>query len=392
LRRPRRRAVRRPPSTVAIRAARPRGPPPEEAEGLRPAATMGGACGHAGTAAISACSHILVTDTDLHSPVRSPFTSQLVGAGPPEKPRPQGPQLALRVVYAPLPVDASQGSRPSPFADGDEVAVASLEGVHSWEPLGWRRDRCVSGWQGWPEGSFARPRRFLGARVIASDGAGGFEEHLCMFQIGVSPKDRNLETCTVIVNDARDAAAYAHRFNVHMAQALGQDADPDEVPGIKVIAPVVCEVLGSAVPDVASAGETVILTPYSAPEVHKFVFEGREDFLELPQAFFHYVAWASGGREFVCDLQGHEDEEGVALVDPAILRDPGAKLTMGDVLSVATGMQGPDSGGPSEDRFNAWHPKCGQACRSFDPQRRSANVVRRHCGLSAPSCGVNVGG
>lgn len=35
-----------------------------------------------------------------------------------------------------------------------------------------------------------------------------------------------------------------------------------------------------------------------------------------------------------------QDEEGVALVDPAILRDPGAKLTMGDVLSVATGMQG----------------------------------------------------
>mmetsp|Transcript_50095 Transcript_50095/g.144307 ORF Transcript_50095/g.144307 Transcript_50095/m.144307 type:complete len:352 (+) Transcript_50095:92-1147(+) len=350
---------------------------------------MGASCGHVG--AMSTCSHALFMDAEASDPMQSPFAAQ-VNSFLPEKPRTTGPRLALRVVYAPLPVEAGRGSRPSPFAEGDEIAVASLEGVHGWDRLCWRQERSAAGCSGWPPGGrFVRHRRFWGARVIASDGTDGFEEHLCMLQAGVSSTDREIEASRAIADDAKAVAAYAHRFNVHMAQALGQDADPDEIPGVKVMAPVVCEVLGSAVPDIASGGETVILIPYPSPEVQKFVFEGQEDFLELPQAFFHFVAWASGGREFVCDLQGLEDEEGIALVDPAMIRDPAEKPSVGDMLSAVTGLQGADSGGPSEERFNAWHPRCGQACRSFDPQRRSAHVAKRHCGFSAPSCGVSTG-
>merc|ERR1711920_119607 len=128
---------------------------------------------------------------------------------------------------------------------------------------------------------------------------------------------------------------------------------------------------------------------YPSPVVKKFVFEGSEDFLELPQAFFHYVAWLSGGREFVADIQGMQDDQDVLLVDPVVLR--AAKPTLGDIVGAVVSAATTDDNGQnvdkSEQRFNVWHPRCGQLCKGFDPQRRSIKD-RKACGLSLPSCGV----
>merc|ERR1712190_8484 len=85
-----------------------------------------------------------------------------------------------------------------------------------------------------------------------------------------------------------------------------------------------------AVPDVVNAGEAVSLVAFPSPVMKKFVFEGGEDFLELPQAFFHYVAWLSGGREFVGDIQGMQDDHDVLIVDPVVLRP--SRPTMGNVI------------------------------------------------------------
>merc|ERR1712190_650383 len=144
-----------------------------------------------------------------------------------------------------------------------------------------------------------------------------------------------------------------------------------------------------AVPDIVQPGEAVSVVAYPSALVKKFVFEGGEDFLELPQAFFHYVTWLSGGRELVGDIQGVQDDQDVLIVDPVVLRStqPGIGDLLGVIASGAQGGQAVDVQGPSEERFQTWHPRCGQLCKAFDPQRRSCHD-RKACGLSLPSCGV----
>jgi len=320
--------------------------------------------------------------------------SRSLADGPP-KPE-SGPQLALRVAYSPIE-EESLGARPSPFAAGDEVAIMQLDRVKGWDCLAWRQERCAkqraavdsASSLAWPEGArFNTAQRFWGAKVVASDGKGGFEEHWCMLQVAVCPKDRAMENVKPIVEDAKDVASYAHRFNMQTARACGAEDEPAEAPGVRVCAPVGCYVLGSAVPEVAQPGEAVSLSVYPAPTVKKFVFEGAEDFVELPQAFFHYVAWTSGGRESVGDLQGVQDEQDVILVDPVMLRAP--KPGIGDLLGTLTSSSAPGEQGQQtveQHRFDLWHPRCGQLCRAFDPQRRTAHA-RRNCGMSLPSCGV----
>uniref|UniRef100_A0A7S1R1W4 Alpha-type protein kinase domain-containing protein n=1 Tax=Alexandrium catenella TaxID=2925 RepID=A0A7S1R1W4_ALECA len=307
-----------------------------------------------------------------------------------------GPQLALKVAYA--PTEDSLGAKLSPFAVGDEVAVMQLSRVKGWEPLGWRQERCAkqraaldsASSLAWPDGPrFSSAQRFWSAKVMASDGQGGFEDHLCLLQVGVSAKDRSMESVKPIVDDANDVASYAHRFNMQTARVCGAEDEPSEAPGVRVCPPVGCFVLGSSLADVAQPGEAVALTVYPASVVKKFVFEGAEDFVELPQAFFHYVAWTSGGKEQVADLQGFQDDQDVILVDPVLLRAP--KPSIGDLIGTLAsgGNSGEQGAQPSieQHRFDLWHPKCGQLCRAFDPQRRSAHA-RRACGLSLPSCGV----
>jgi len=345
--------------------------------------------------AISSCTKLLF-DHDLdYFQDEGPcyYSKHQQAMGPPQPAA--GPQLALRIAYA--PIEESLGAKLSPFATGDEIAVVRIDKVKGWDPLCHRQERCAKqqaaadGGHGlaWPRGTrFTTAHRFWGAKVIASDGQGGFEEHWCMLQVGVSPKDRSMECVRPIIDDAKDVASYAHRFNLNTARTCGAEADPTEAPGIRVCAPVGCFVLGSTIPEVCRPGEAVALLMYPAPQVKKFVFEGGEDFVELPQAFFHHVAWSSGNREFVGDLQGVQDEHDVLLVDPVVLRP--AKPGIGDLIGAlaSNGDQAGQCPATSEQlRFDSWHPRCGQLCRSFDPQRRTAQA-RRACGLSLPSCGV----
>jgi len=344
-------------------------------------------------AALSSCTKLLALEHDVDYMEDCKGNGKSQGTSGPEQA--QGPQLAIRINYA--PIEESLGCKLSPFTAGDEVAVTRLEKIKGWEPLGWRQERTAKqrasmdngGKKMWPDGPRCAASRYWGAKVVASDGSGGFEEHWCMLQVAVNPQDRQMENVKMIVDDSKDVASYAHRFNMATARACG--GEEDEVPGIKVLAPVGCVVIGSAVPEL-QAGQALTLSMYPYSVVKKFVFEGGEDFLELPQAFFHYVAWTSGGRELVADVQGMQDDDGVIITDPVLLR--GAQPGISDILG-ALGVPGTggknEEGARDEERFNLWHPKCGQLCKSFDPQRRTIHQ-RKNCGLGVPNCGVAGGG
>merc|ERR1740138_1419287 len=183
------------------------------------------------------------------------------------------------------------------------------------------------------------------------------------------PEQRTKANAEADLKEAFDAAAHAFRFNMAMARTC-LDCEASAMPGIKVCAPVACTVIGGKAAEFARPGETVLLTWYPAQTVQKFVFDGSEEFLELPQAFFHYTAWSSGGQEQIGDLQGVDDGDDVLLINPLVLR---------------TAQSAADTEVACR-RFDAWHPRCGPMCRGFDPTRR-ARECRRHCGLGVPSCG-----
>lgn len=122
------------------------------------------------------------------------------------------------------------------------------------------------------------------------------------------------------------------------------------------------------------------LTPYQFDEVDKFVFEGNEKFHELPQTFFHYVAWISGGKEMVCDLQGSLSDEGeLTLIDPVLIR--AGTNGVWDRITCAP----PNSKMPLPPLFDVLHPRCGQMCKSFDPSRA---VKARRIGCGQLSCSM----
>jgi hypothetical protein len=191
------------------------------------------------------------------------------------------------------------------------------------------------------------------------------------------------------LEDVKDAASHAHRFNLHLSRAHG---DGDSLPCVKVAVPAACFVIGgsSCREELAQPGDAVLLHPYSAQEVQKFVYDGSEDFVELPQAFFHYTACQTSGMHFVCDIQGSEDEHGnILLVDPLVLRAP--RPGLGDLLSALPGGSALGSNsapvGPSAELFDQLHPRCGGLCKAFDPQRKRMHQHGK-CGLSQMSCGV----
>jgi hypothetical protein len=211
-----------------------------------------------------------------------------------------------------------------------------------------------------------------------------------MLQVIDDKKARKMEVLRDDVEDAKDTASHAHRFNLHLQRALGGEGGEDEVPQVKVAVPAACFVIGGSSNDVAQPGDAVLLHPYSPAEVQKYLFDGGEDFLELPQAFFHYTACQTSGMHFLCDLQGAEDENGsFLLVDPVVLRAP--RPGLGDILGSLPGGSAFRGGcptvGPSPERFDQLHPRCGGLCKAFDPQRKSGNQ-RRSCGLAQISCGV----
>lgn len=309
------------------------------------------------------------------------------------------PQLALRVVS--VPIDESLGTRVLPCNFGEEITVEKLERIKAYDPLLWRFEKSAKERASanskptplnipWPQGyRCSVPRRYWKATVSGVTGKVPMLQQTLLLAAAASPQERTAENCELDLQDCKDAALYAHRFNMH-SSTNGGDSYVAEggLPGVKVCAPVGCQVLASVVPQLIAAGDIITLIPYPCNEVKKFIFDGSEDFLELPQAFFHHVAFTSGGREMVVDLQGLEDEEtgDVLLVDPCVLRS-GAP-TAGDVLSTLTPTltKKAPGVGPSPERFDLLHPKCSQMCKAFDPNRRGG-APRNNCGVGF-ACGL----
>jgi len=289
--------------------------------------------------------------------------------------------LALRIESDPID---SPGCERSPFGKCDEVGITHVQEMPSWAPLGWRyNDKGQTPQPGGPR--YNVPRRFSGVTVVSSNGRGGFEEHFCLLIVATEPSQRSAAVARSDVRDCKEVAAYAHGFNTQFRKQH-PDAHPDELPTVVVAESCASSVLGSDQPQTARAGDAVLLVKYSVKDVQKFVFSGGEDFLEMPQALFHFSAWRSGGHEYVHDLQGTVADDGsVLLVDPCVLRMP--KQGVLDLVSggsTAETAQSLASPGPSPARFNVLHPRCGPTCKAFDPQRTSG-IPRRMCGYA---CGL----
>jgi len=322
----------------------------------------------------------------------------------------ESPKLGLRIFSTPC-AKFEGGALNAQFLGsvGNEFIASGFEKVHGWGCMSARWERSANERTGvlhsstrssmparmqWPqEYRFTAPRHVWRCNIVSQDRAGGVQHHSCMLIIASIPSDRSQAKVELDLKDSVDVAYYASQFNEHLHKACGES---DSVPGIRVCAPVGCQVIKSSSEDFATAGQAVIIIPCPFPELRKFVFDGSEDFLEMPQAFFHHAAWLSGSNEFVCDLQGIEDDDNnIILIDPCVLRAP--KVTVGNLLSTvapnATQKENMTQLAPviSPERFDTLHPRCSQLCKAFDPHRRSA-YAKRHCGLDVVcgprGCGV----
>eukprot|EP00811_Abedinium_folium_P000735 NODE_10673_length_1336_cov_4.959471.p1 GENE.NODE_10673_length_1336_cov_4.959471~~NODE_10673_length_1336_cov_4.959471.p1 ORF type:complete len:347 (+),score=86.69 NODE_10673_length_1336_cov_4.959471:187-1227(+) len=310
--------------------------------------------------------------------------------------------LEIRVVQA--PIGKSEGARLTGYEPGEVVTIWSMKTLEGFEPLSWRyRDvhrTC------WPSSyRFQAIRRSWHVIVGTKRGWGSLEQP-CVLQVASNAEDRTLTNVMADVQDASVAASYATRFNRMLRGGLAEPGGAatekrsprganDSDPHIKVAAPVAGVVTASTMPAIIPVGSHCTLSAYDRRDVDKFVFDGSEDFLELTQAFFHYAAFLSNGKEFVTDIQGDDDQEGhVLIIDPVILREVqlGATEFVGTVLGAPGSKGGPTQAagaedGPTAKRFERLHPQCGQVCRAFDPQRRSAKHRVGVCGMDV-TCGL----
>lgn len=291
--------------------------------------------------------------------------------------------LVLTVVHV-APVDKENtGTISAGYAVGDKVVLAALQTLRGLEPLAWRYKERVR--KEWP----ATYKFQVSRRSWASSAISGGRTQPCLVQIASSPDQRTQENCQIDVADASDVATYAHRFNVQQRQA-----SDDRVPSVTVCVPAVCQVTESDLPAIIPTGThcTVAACPLMDRDtiVTKFVTDGCDDYQEVPQAFFHYAAFSSGGKEFACDLQGLVDDnsDNVVLLDPVMLRAsmPLAEIVSSSVLPIKSQPTKGKFKGPSQHCFNELHPHCGDLCRSFDPQRRTASNRLGMCGI--PTCGL----
>jgi len=315
-------------------------------------------------------------------------------------------ELVLRVLHA--PIDDMRGARLTGYKVGDELKVVQFSTVNELNPLGWRyQDKTKQQWP--PSHRFQVPKRSWHAMVVPDNSLGA--QQACLLQMAAAPDARTRESAEIDVEDSKVAAVYAQRFNLHSQNTAAGDvgletrvvadttdlndntalAENGTFPTVKVAAPVACEVIASGYPAMIPVGTICTLAAYPEKHVQKFVFDGRSDeFSEIPQAFFHYAAFTSGGKEYVCDIQGAEDDDGSFLiVDPCILK--AGLPTVRDLIGVVSNgqIQGDQStSGPTAERFDALHPRCTQACKVFDPQRRSAqrNGKVGMCGVGM--CGL----
>lgn len=309
-------------------------------------------------------------------------------------------EAKLHLSITTLPNPGALGLNLFTSADGIVgLFIETLQAVKGWAPLKWRFERGTSaslagpasapfvqqGAENKPQGGMKVPWRFWRAKVVTEHRNGELKSHWCLLQVAADSCFRSIETAMFERRDCDIIAAHAHRFNQHMLREEGVDPMDVDGGGVQVCMPTICQVLQSPLPEFFGRDDAVILLPYKANEVQKFVFDGSEDFLEIPHAFFHYVSWVTGGQECVSDLQGVEEENGtVVLVNPCMPRSIGwgAGACFGSIENGARG---------TPQLFDRLHPKCGPLCKSFDPDRR-AKPTRRHCGVpiscgfQAPSC------
>jgi len=292
----------------------------------------------------------------------------------------------LRVDHA--PIHDTNGAKLSGFTCGDAVIVFNLHHTPSCETLTSRYQDQVRGI--WPQSHrFQVPHETFFCSVLSRDR----RVTNCVLHVA-SDGERSMSNARLQVDDAAAVVEHATHFNSHMLQSSSVTNCSEEgevVPSVKVCAPVACEVVNSKFPDELPKGCACTLTQYDHTDVNKFVFDSVEKFSEVPHAFFHYVAFSTRSEEFVCDLQGHEDDEGcICLIDPVMLKldTPSVAQFLDSALreqpsKVGRGLHGKQ--GPLDvpaDRFVALHPKCGQLCETFDPMRRGVIGKTGFCGIS----------
>lgn len=294
--------------------------------------------------------------------------------------------LKLQAIYA--PVGASEGSTLCGIAVGDVIELMDLAHAKEVECMSWRYSetyrnaRPSKGGRAamskeddelppWPnQRCFTVHHRFWRAALPTKPGWFG------ILQMASNPSDRNVESLEEELAASVSIAAYAHKFNKQQSS----EARSDPPPAIKVAAPIGCQIGDTGMSSMFSVGDAVVL--YLLPcvaDVQKMIFNGADPWVDVAQAFFHFVALSSGGRELAYDLQGIYDDSGdICIVDPAILKVSGKK-------EEATPTCGPLMGGGSEGlewgHFQALHPKCSPLCKAFDPHR----AVR--LGRSLACCG-----
>ncbi|CAE8583408.1 unnamed protein product [Polarella glacialis] len=293
-----------------------------------------------------------------------------------------GGEQALVLQVVKTAVEESSGARPSGLKVGDELLVSKLDTPRGLEPLSFRYRQDVR--SRWPdEHRFQASRRSWQVPVATSRWPQG--QQVCVLQMASRLEERSQEFVEEDLEDANSAASYAHRFNLyHRQRAIEAGLSSEEaLPIVKVAAPAACRVVKSTYPALIPVGSVCTLVVYPYNEVRKFVFDGSEDFLELPQAFFHHAAFSSGGKQLVCDIQGMEEDDGsLLIIDPCVLRPE--MMTVADLVVGAVGPKGKgeqDAAGclgpigsqtPSAvEHFDALHPKCAQLCKAFDAQRKS---------------------
>jgi len=293
-------------------------------------------------------------------------------------------RIILRVDHA-LVTD-SAGANVSGFTVGDQIVVQSINKAQALDPLGWRYREDFR--RSWPQSYRFQSRRVnLIADVVSRDQT----IRKCILQVAENPQDRTRGNVRLNVEDAQITASHAARYNQFMAQKMvnALDGQADEaLPVMKVCAPVACEVVSTAAPNLLPRGSFCTVTVYPFPEIMKFVFDGADEYAEVPQGFFHFVMYASGGTDMVCDIQGYEAEDAFHILDPVVLGGNKSAMAQYFTTLAADPVQGnpqrptDEAHQPSEQRFNQLHPKCGSVCRTFDPTRHGAKGKKGHCGIT----------
>lgn len=285
--------------------------------------------------------------------------------------------LKLRALHG--PVGASDGAALSGIQEGEEVELSDIVAGPEVEVLSWRYSEKQGGRNSvastkrpekmskdaedlppWPEQRcFVVHHRFWRVSLIDKPGCFG------ILQMASNPGERTVENLEVDIEASASTAAYAHKFNTQ--QAAEQKHDPP--PAIRVAAPIGCQIVDSDFSSMFSVGDAVVL--YVLPRVqaiHKYVFSASDEYLDLPQAFFHFVAVISGGRELAYDLQGVQDESGdLLIVNPAIMKAQGKSSKQ--EVPVCGPLLAAGSSELEFGHFQALHQRCSPLCKVFDPHR-----------------------